>query len=98
VSFSNEMTAVVARAVLSGQEPVRYAAHTPDDDWWLSDGRTNPKDAHAHVVAHISHVTEHDPTVHGLASLPLGHEAHREAIGEPWELGPFEWPDEDAPA
>jgi len=54
-----------------------YVAHTSDGDWWVSDGVTDPDDADAHVLSHMSHVVEQDPTVLLLAGLPVGQEATR---------------------
>jgi len=85
----------VARTVLVGEEPVRYAAHTPDDDWWLSDGRTDPSDSDAHLVAQIHHVLDRDPTLGELATLPIGSEAHRDVVGGDWTVGAFKWAPDD---
>jgi len=68
-----------------------YVAHTSDGDWWVSDGVTDPDDADAHVVSHMSHVVEQDPTVLLLAGLPVGQEATRASPGDEWDVGAFDW-------
>ena len=42
----------------------------------------------------IWHVLEQDRRWLELAALPPGHQADREAVGEPWVISRFEW-DED---
>jgi hypothetical protein len=93
-AFPEDLDCVVARAVLSGERPIRYVAHTSDNDWWVSDGVTNADDADAHVVSHIRHVLDLDRAVEELASLPLGREATRDAVGDEWQVGPFAWADD----
>jgi hypothetical protein len=89
--FPDNLGVAVASTALRGEQPVRYVAHTPDNDWWLSDGVTDPNDADAHVVAHIRHVLDRDPTVEILATLPLAHEARRDGVDDDWRIGPFAW-------
>jgi hypothetical protein len=61
----------------------------------LSDGVTDPNAADASLAVHIRHVVDRDPTLERLASLPVGFQAERESVSDPWRITPFAWlPDE----
>lgn len=93
ISFPENLGVFAADAVMRGEQPVRYVAHTPDDDWWISDRLTGNDPDLFHVV-HLSHLLELDSSIEALASLPAGEEAERDGVDEPWRIGPFAWADE----
>ena len=43
--FPENLGVIVADTVMRGDLPVRYVAHTPDNDWWISHGcgRISPR-------------------------------------------------------
>jgi hypothetical protein len=45
------------------------------------------------VVTHIRHVTNVDPSLNGLTTMPPGTEANRESVSGDWELSSFAWDD-----
>ncbi len=93
--FPQSLGAVVQQTVLDGRVPALYVGHSPDNDWVVYDGVSDPDADGAVVAVHISHVVDRDPTLAELATLPVGYEADREAVGAPWIIKPFEWGDDD---
>ena len=89
--FPDELGAVIQRSILDEGELVRYVGHTPENEWCLSDGVTDPNAPAASVAAHIRHLVDRDPTLESLASLPVGFQAERESLDEPWRITPFAW-------
>jgi len=77
------------RSVLDGEMPALQVLHHPDAGWAIADGVGDPNDQKALVVTHIRHVTNHDPSLNELASMPPGTEANRESVDDDWELSRF---------
>jgi len=93
--FPEDLGAVIHRTVLDGQRPARYVGHTIDNDWVVGDGVGDPNTDAACVVAHIAHVVGLDPSVGGLATLPIGFEARRPSTEAVWEIEPFTYLGDD---
>jgi hypothetical protein len=89
--FPDELGAVVQRSILEGAQPVRYVGHTPENEWCLSDGVTDANAPGASIAVHIRHVIERDATLEPLASLPVGFQAERESVDDPWRITQFAW-------
>lgn len=94
--FPEQLGAVVARTVLSGEFPAQEVVHAPENDWAVGDGENDPNEPGACVVTHIWHVIERNFSVAHLASLPPGHRAIRDGPGEPWKVHKLKgWGDDD---
>lgn len=93
--FPDLLGAVVQRTVLTGEEPARVVIHDEHNDWLVGDGVSDPNLPNASVLACIAHLAEDDPEVAGLATLPIGHAAYRDAPDKPWAVIPHQWPDDD---
>ena len=93
--FPENLGVIVADTVMRGDQPVRYVAHTPDNDWWISDGVSDPTDADVCHLVHMSHLLDLDPAIQELASLPVGQEADRDGIDDAWQHAPFAWATDD---
>jgi len=92
--FPRHLGATIMRSIFSGDRPALQVLHSPDNDWAVADGIDDPNADEDLTVAHLWHVIERDPTLRELASLLPGHVADREAVGEPWIVSRFEWPEE----
>lgn len=94
--FPEQLGAVVAKTVLSGELPAREVVHTPENDWAVGDGVNDPNEPGACVATHIWHVIQRNSSVADLAGLPPGHTALRDGAGEPWTVYELEgWGDGD---
>jgi hypothetical protein len=91
--FPADLGAVVMRSVLDGVMPALQVLHDPEGGWAVADGVGDPNDQRALVVTHIRHVTDHDPSLNELATMPPGTEANRESVNGDWELSRFTWDD-----
>jgi hypothetical protein len=92
--FPDKLAATIQRTVLDGDAPALYVAHTDENRWLVSDGKTDPNAPGAVVVAHIRHVVDRDRSLEALAALPVGSQADRKDVGASWVITPFEWADE----
>src|SRR2546422_5927471 len=86
--FPADLGAVVMKTVLDGDLPVLQFVHSPDNSWLVADGVNDPNVPGACIATHLRHVLERDPSLEELASLPVGHQANRSAVGEPWAVEP----------
>ena len=86
-----ELGAVVQETVLGGQLPARLVVHTDDNNWMVGDGVNDPNESGACIATHMSHVVARDGSVAALSALPLGHQAERPGLGQPWIISRFEW-------
>ena len=94
--FPEQLGAVVAKTVLSGEFPAREVVHTPENEWAIGDGVTDPNEPGACVATHIWHVIERNSSVAEIASLPPDHIAVRDGAGQPWTVHKLEgWGDEE---
>jgi hypothetical protein len=87
--FPADQGAVVQTTVGTGERPALYVAHTPDNDWLVGDGISDPNEPGACVVMGIWHVIEHNSSVATLADLPIGWHAHRSDPRTTWRRSPF---------
>jgi hypothetical protein len=69
--------------VMHRSQPILFAFHDAEDgDWQFhADG---PKSMSDCLLVCISTVFRHDPTIAEVADLPLGWQATRMAVGQPW--------------
>jgi hypothetical protein len=84
--FPAALGAVVQNTVLSGEEPAREVIHTPEGDWCVGDGVSDPNVPGACTATHISHAVERNSSIALLATMPPGHIAHRLDPGASWEI------------
>lgn len=84
-TFPPQLGAVIQKTVLSGQLRALVVIHDYENDWLIGDGVNDPNEDGACAIAHISHVTDADPSVSVLADLPVGWQATRSGPDEPWE-------------
>jgi hypothetical protein len=96
--FPRDLGAVVMKTVLNEGRPVLQFVHSPDNSWLLADGVNDPNASGACIATHLRHVLEMDSSLEELASLPIGYQANRKALGEPWVIEPFSYEDDPAPA
>ncbi len=87
--FPPDLVAVVMRDVLSGKAPALQVVHFDDGNWGVADGHHAPSERNLDV-AHIRHVLELDESLAGLATLPPGYQADRDAPGQPWVVLPID--------
>lgn len=89
--FPNDLGAVVMKTALHDGLPVLQFVHSPDNSWLVADGVHDPNLPGACIATHLRHVLERDPSLAELASLPIGSQANRSAVGEPWVVQPFSY-------
>lgn len=76
---------IVSGPVDTGDLPVLLVVHEHDGDWQVLDGVTEPDVETAKVLC-LLHVVEQDPTLREvLRTLPVGHEASRDAVEGQWQ-------------
>lgn len=83
-------TAVFTTAqILSGGDFIAVVLHDADDGAWqfLGARNTAASESEAQVVA-LGTIVRLDPTLEGVASLPLGWAAWRETPNSQWRRGP----------
>ncbi|GAB1688598.1 hypothetical protein KRM28CT15_04010 [Krasilnikovia sp. M28-CT-15] len=68
--------------------------HDDENEWIVQDGMSDPCAPGASIICHILHLTEADPAVASVASLPMGHVAWRKAADDPWTIEPWSHEDE----
>jgi hypothetical protein len=71
--------------VLSGDEPILYVSHDEEDGAWQFHGTSDAKIESSALVC-FHHVTDKDPTIKELATLPRGWCAWRDAVSDPWVI------------
>jgi hypothetical protein len=95
--FPANLGAVVVGSVLSGERPAREVIHTPDGSWAVGDGVSDPNEAGASGIGHMSHVVEWNSSVAQLATMPPNHIAKRSGPDEAWVIFGLEgWEDDSA--
>ena len=83
---------ITTRQIVPGGGPILYVYHNAEDGAWQFHGAAAPSEADATVVG-LDEVMALDASVGELAHLPLGWQAERTAVGEPWRW--FAQPVED---
>jgi len=75
---------MIVRQVMDGRQPILLVSHDADDGMWqfLTGGEVQMADA---MVVALEEVHSLDPSVGELADLPLGWQAWRSAVGNPWQ-------------
>ena len=74
--------AYLSRTVESSEEAVTFVSHDADGDWqFLGDLMS---EGGGPVLSCLHHLIDRDTTLKGVADLPLGWYAERDAIGEDW--------------
>ncbi len=73
------------RDIIDGRAPILLVSHDADDGMWqFLDGR-NDLTAEDAVVLSLDCVLALDPSIAQLADLPLGWQAWRENVNQPWQ-------------
>ena len=93
--FPADLGAIVMKTVLDDGYQVLQVVHFSDNSWAVADGVNDPNLPGACIATHLKHVLDLDPSIEDLASLPIGHQANRSAVGELWVVEPFSF---DGPA
>jgi hypothetical protein len=89
------------RRVAIEKAPIAFVSHDQDGAWQFIDAE--PWVAEDVLLLHLGHVVEQDPTLEGLADLPIGWEASRDGPDAPWTRralapGPASEPQRDEPS
>lgn len=80
---------IVSGPVDSRDLPVLVVVHDHEGDWQVLDGVAEPDIETAKVVC-LHHIVEQDPTLREvLRTLPVGHEAFRDAVDDQWQYEPY---------
>ena len=85
---------ITTRQVLEDGFPILFVTHDEDDGGWQVLCGTSNHDDDLRVVG-LDCMFQRDPTIAELADLPLGWEASRDSIADPWERRPSEPCDDD---
>jgi hypothetical protein len=73
---------------MEGRAPILLVSHDADDGMWqFLDGRDDPAADDA-VVLGLECVFSLDPSIAELADLPLGWQAWRDSMQQPWQREP----------
>lgn len=86
--FPENLGAAVHKSVLIGRRPALQVIHDEEGAWGVADAIDEPNDENLEA-AHIWHVIQYNPSVATLATLPPGHQADRQDVGEPWVTSPL---------
>ncbi len=74
---------ITLKSITMGGAPILHVTHDAEDGTWqFLDGPTVSEES-ASVVS-LEYVTRIDPSVIELADLPLGWNAYRRTVNEPW--------------
>lgn len=76
------------KSILEDGLPILLVSHDSDGTWQFLTG-DDVKMPDARVVG-LGEVYDLDPTIAGVADLPIDWEAWRETVDAPWERGPGE--------
>ncbi|MGF1429346.1 hypothetical protein [Kitasatospora sp. LaBMicrA B282] len=87
--------AIAQWTVVNGQLPALAVILTPDGTWWVLDGVNDPNEPGACTVFAQSSLVELDPSLARVPGLSPGHAAYRDAPGQPWEVEPFAYEDDE---
>lgn len=74
-------------------QPILYVSHDPDEDsasggtWQFHCGNGEYAMERMQLVS-LKTILALDPTVAGVAAMPVGHAARRAAPNEPWQIAP----------
>ena len=81
------VASITVRQVVHGGEPILLVAHDADDGGWqfLTGGSFDVADG---LIVSLASMVRRDPSVAELADLPLGWQASRGAVGQPWQRAP----------
>ncbi len=79
--------AITVRQIVRGGEPILFVAHDAEDGRWqfLTGVASEVADG---MVVSLAEMVRRDPRVAELADLPLGWQASRAAMGQPWQRSP----------
>jgi Domain of unknown function (DUF4262) len=82
-----DVATYTTRQVVNDREPILFLTHDFDDGAWqlLHGGDAQASDA---MIVCLSHLIKLDPKLAELADLPLGWQAVRKSVGEPWHRAP----------
>ncbi len=78
---------LTTRRIVEGGAPVRRVSHDAEDGAWQFHEAADPREEDAMVVSLRSMIAR-DATLNGLADLPEGWRARRDAPGAPWHREP----------
>jgi hypothetical protein len=72
------------RQITEGKQPILLVSHDADEGMWqfLTGEPIDMADA---LLVSLRSVYRLDPSIGELADLPLGWQARRSAVGEPWQ-------------
>jgi len=83
--FSPGDIALTSRQVLQDGWPILLVTHDADDGaWQFVNGHGDTEDTDSAMAVAVETVFEVDPTIAGLADLPLGWRAWRDSPDHPW--------------
>ena len=77
------VAAISVKQIFKSNTPILLVVHDEEDGGWqfLTNGEFSAEDA---LVVALKNVVSLDPTICELADLPIGWEASRPALGQPW--------------
>ena len=87
--FPPSLGAVVQWTVANGEFPALYVGDTEDNSWLVGDGVNDPNAAGTCAAVCIWAAITRNSSMRGLADLPPGWAAERDAPGDPWRRAPF---------
>jgi hypothetical protein len=82
-SDSKDVAAFSSKHIFKDQRPILHVTHDEDDGAWQFHSGT-PTSASDAMIVSLEEVFEHDPSIGGLADLPLGWQAKRITGEHPW--------------
>jgi hypothetical protein len=88
----NALAYSTTRAIRGG-EPFLLVSHDHDGDWQFLCGDLG--DDEEGLIVCLGCAYERDPSLAGLSDLPIGWQARRGSVEEPWQTFPYEAPDEN---
>ncbi|MES2464486.1 MAG: hypothetical protein V4671_28325 [Armatimonadota bacterium] len=81
------LAVVTTQQITSGDAPILYVFHDEEEGDWQFLDCGEPDTVRAAVVS-LYNMTQIDPSLFGIADLPLGWEAWRETKDSIWHRGP----------
>lgn len=77
---------ITTRQVMYEGWPILLVTHDNGDPqgWQFINGQGDTDDRADGMAVHVEHVIERDPSIRELADLPLGWQARRATVDDPW--------------
>ena len=77
------VAALTSVKILSGEHSILYVCHDDDDGMWQFHTGADVNEEDARIVA-LSEIVKRDPSIFGLADLPMGWIATRKSQDDDW--------------